>query len=93
MLSIDAHSPRGDRLAHLRNDPRFTLTVLDRDNWVHSTTVFTVFATATEMFPDDDLELVDRMASVHGEPRFERRTPRVAIRARIDDVLATSIPR
>lgn len=89
LLSIDAHNARGDRLAHLRIDPRFTLTVMDRDNWASS---LTISATATEMFPDDDLELVDRMARVHGKPRFERRTPRVAVRARIDDVLAHVIP-
>lgn len=88
LLSIDAHNPRGDRLKHLRNDPRFTLTVMDKDAWVQS---ITIFATATEMFPDDNLELVDRMARVHGQAQFERRTPRVAVRARIDQVLASTI--
>ncbi|MHA6804674.1 pyridoxamine 5'-phosphate oxidase family protein [Salinifilum ghardaiensis] len=88
LLSIDAENPRGDRLAHLRNEPRFTLTVMERADWTRSVTLF---ATAIEMFADHDLRLVDSMARVHGHPRFQRRSPRTAVRARIDDVLTANI--
>ncbi|MFD3455103.1 PPOX class F420-dependent oxidoreductase [Streptomyces sp. NPDC058691] len=47
------------RLDHLRNDPRVTLTVLDKDDWY---THVTIIGHVAEMREDKDLSDIDRLA-------------------------------
>lgn len=84
VLSIDTDHSRGDRLAHIRRDGRFSLTVMSHDDWLRSVTIM---ATATEFFDDEQLRLIDQMAQHHGLSQYSKRAPRTAIRARITDAL------
>lgn len=47
------------RLDHLRNDPRVSLTVLDKDDWY---THVTIIGHVAEMREDKDLSDIDRLA-------------------------------
>ncbi|MFJ6076654.1 PPOX class F420-dependent oxidoreductase [Streptomyces sp. NPDC093065] len=64
------------RLKHLRRDPRVTLTVFDGPDWY---THVTVFGRVTEMYDDDGLRDIDRMAlHITGKPYPDRKRPRVS---------------
>lgn len=84
ILSIDAGSSRGGRLLHLRRDPHFTITVIDRSVWTDAVTVFCI---ATDFVDDLELEYVDLMAQKHNLPAYDIRRPRTVVRASIDGVL------
>ncbi|MDX3071007.1 PPOX class F420-dependent oxidoreductase [Streptomyces sp. NPDC088354] len=54
------------RLDHLRNDPRVTLTVLDKDDWY---THVTIIGRVAELLEDKDLADIDRLARQYlGKP-------------------------
>lgn len=80
LLSIVAANARGGRLAHLRQRGQFSLTVMDSVDWMQSTTVL---ATVEEFGDDVALELIDRMAAVHGFAGYGSREPRTSVYARI----------
>ncbi|MFI0817933.1 PPOX class F420-dependent oxidoreductase [Streptomyces sp. NPDC021098] len=50
------------RLKHLRNDPRVTLTVLDKDNWY---THITLIGRVVEIRADEGLADIDRIARLY----------------------------
>jgi PPOX class probable F420-dependent enzyme len=58
------------RLSHLRNDPRVTLTVLDKDDWY---THITVIGRIAEMRPDEGLADIDRLAQQYLGKDYPRR--------------------
>lgn len=54
------------RLAHLRNDPRVSLTVLGKDDWSRHVSLS---GRVTSLEPDPDLEGIDRLARHYfGQP-------------------------
>jgi PPOX class probable F420-dependent enzyme len=58
------------RLSHLRNDPRVTLTVLDKDDWY---THITVIGRIAETRPDEGLADIDRLAQQYLGKDYPRR--------------------
>ncbi|MBE1532318.1 PPOX class F420-dependent oxidoreductase [Actinomadura algeriensis] len=69
------------RLRHLRNDPRVSLTVLDRDWYTHVTLIGHV----TETHADEGLADIDRIARHYtGEPYPDRERARVSAWIRVD---------
>ena len=81
LLSIDADNARGDRLEHLRRDPRLSLTVMDPQNWY---TALTVVGRAVQFFDDEELAAVDRMGIHYTGETYPKRAPRVAVRVAVD---------
>jgi PPOX class probable F420-dependent enzyme len=72
LLSMD-HSRA--RLAHLRRDPRLSLTVIDRSDWYRH---ITLAGRVAEMHDDRDLADIDRLAHRYtGEAYKTRNSPRV----------------
>ena len=71
LLSLDAERAR---LAHLRRDPRVSLTVIDGENWYHH-----VSLQGTVTLSDDpDLADIDRLSRHYGgSPYLNRERPRV----------------
>ena len=70
------------RLAHLRRDPRVSLTVLDRDDWY---THVSVQGRVTEMRADDGLADIDRIAQhYNGKPYPNRERGRVSAWIEVD---------
>ncbi|MGI3224185.1 PPOX class F420-dependent oxidoreductase [Streptomyces sp. GTA36] len=70
------------RLDHLRNDPRVTLTVLDRDNWG---THLTLIGHVEEMHDDEELSDIDRLSRHYlGRPYPTRDRSRVSAWIEID---------
>ncbi|MBA4863061.1 PPOX class F420-dependent oxidoreductase [Streptomyces sp. PSKA54] len=64
------------RLKHLRRDPRVTLTVLDKDDWY---THVTLIGRVTEMYEDEGLADIDRIAEHYtGKPYPDRARARVS---------------
>ena len=64
------------RLKHLRRDPRASLTVFDGDNWY---THVTLIGRVTEMYQDEGLRDIDRLAlHITGKPYPDRVRPRVS---------------
>ncbi|MFE2226758.1 PPOX class F420-dependent oxidoreductase [Streptomyces kronopolitis] len=58
------------RLAHLRHDPRVSLTVLDEGNWY---THLSLIGHVTETTPDENLTDIDRLAQHYlGRPYPQR---------------------
>ncbi len=82
LLSIASGNSRGGRLQHLRNDPRMSLTVLQRDDW---TEAVTIQGTAVEFFDDENLALIDAMTMHYFGGPYGIRAPRTAVRVRIDE--------
>lgn len=71
LLNLDAARKR---LAHLRADPRVSLTVLDGDSWYRHVSVQ---GTVT-LEPDPDLSGIDRLSRHYfGKPYPDRKRPRV----------------
>ena len=70
------------RVAHLRRDPRLTLTVIDEANWY---THVSLLGTVTEMRSDEGLVDIDRL-SIHygGQPYPDRESPRTSAWMTID---------
>jgi PPOX class probable F420-dependent enzyme len=63
------------RLEHMRNDPRVSLTVLDKDAWYNQVTLR---GRAVEIADDQDLEGIDRLSRQYtGEPYARREQRRV----------------
>lgn len=63
------------RLAYLRDEPRVSLTVLDKENWY---THVSVTGTVTDLTDDPDLADIDRIATAYtGKPYPNRERPRV----------------
>ncbi|MFF3565271.1 PPOX class F420-dependent oxidoreductase [Streptomyces sp. NPDC002574] len=70
------------RLDHLRNDPRVTLTVLDRDDWY---THVTIIGHVAELREDKDLADIDRLAQQYlGKPYRIRDRARYSALVEID---------
>lgn len=82
LLSIASGTSRGGRLQHLREDPRMSLTVLQRDDW---TEAVTVLGTAVEFFDDENLALIDTMTMHYFGGPYAIRDARTAVRVRIDE--------
>lgn len=61
------------RLDHLRNDPRVTLTVLDKDDWG---THVTLVGRVAELRDDEDLADIDRLARHYLGQRYPTRERR-----------------
>jgi PPOX class probable F420-dependent enzyme len=58
------------RLAHLRHDPRVTLTALDEDNWY---THVSVQGRVVEMLDDQGLVDIDRLSTHYGGGAYSNR--------------------
>lgn len=70
------------RLAHLRRDPRVSLTALDADGWY---THVSLQGRVTEMRDDAGLVDIDRLAEHYtGKPYSNRERGRVSARMEID---------
>jgi PPOX class probable F420-dependent enzyme len=70
------------RLAHLRNDPRVTLTVLDESDWYSHVTLI---GRVTEMRDDKDLTDIDRLSRQYlDQPYADREHARVSAWIEID---------
>ncbi|MER5183143.1 PPOX class F420-dependent oxidoreductase [Streptomyces sp. NPDC002896] len=70
------------RLTHLRNDPRVTLTVLDKDDWY---THVSLIGHVAEMYDDKELTDIDRLARQYtGKPYPDRVRGRVSAWIEID---------
>lgn len=64
------------RLAHLRRDPRVSLTVLDEKSWY---THVTLVGRVAELYDDEDLRDIDRISTHYaGGPYPDRVRPRVS---------------
>jgi PPOX class probable F420-dependent enzyme len=64
------------RLAHLRNDPRVSITVVGRDEWYRQVTLL---GRAASIEPDPGLHDIDRLARHYtGEPYARRERGRVS---------------
>lgn len=64
LVNMDA---RRRRLRYLREDPRVSLTVLDRDDWY---THVSLQGPVVEWRDDDDLRDIDRLAQHYGMGRY-----------------------
>jgi PPOX class probable F420-dependent enzyme len=63
------------RLAHMRRDPRVSLTILDKDVWYRQ---LTLRGRVTEIADDGGLEGIDRLARHYtGDAYARRQDPRV----------------
>jgi len=70
------------RLAHLRNDPRVTITVLDADSWY---THVSIIGTVVEMKHDEGLADIDRLSRhYNGRPYPNRERGRVSAWIEVD---------
>lgn len=70
------------RLAHLRNDPRVTLTALDESDWYSHVTLI---GRVAELRDDEDLTDIDRLSQHYlGRPYADREHPRVSAYIEID---------
>ncbi|MFI7069262.1 PPOX class F420-dependent oxidoreductase [Micromonospora sediminicola] len=70
------------RLAHLRNDPRVTLTVLDEQGWY---THLSIIGHVAELRDDADLADIDRLARHYtGNPYPRRERARVSALIEVD---------
>ncbi|GAA3511320.1 PPOX class probable F420-dependent enzyme [Streptosporangium album] len=70
------------RLDHLRNDPRVTLTVLDKDDWY---THISIIGHVADIRDDKDLTDIDRLAQQYlGKPYPQRDRDRVSAWIEID---------
>ncbi|MFS4091572.1 PPOX class F420-dependent oxidoreductase [Streptomyces sp. AF1A] len=64
------------RLAHVRNDPRVSLTVLDEGNWYNH---ISLIGRVAEIRDDPDLEGIDRLSRQYlGKPYPQRDRARVS---------------
>ncbi|MDG4667178.1 PPOX class F420-dependent oxidoreductase [Mycobacterium sp. 236(2023)] len=71
------------RLAHIRNDPRVSLTVLDDDWYTH----VTVIGRVTEMYDDEGLADIDALSRHYtGKPYGNRDRARVSALIDVDRV-------
>lgn len=82
LLSIASGKSRGGRLQHLREDPRMSLTVLNRDDW---TEAVTILGTAVEFFDDEDQKIIDAMTAHYFGGPYAIRHPRTGVRVRVDE--------
>lgn len=73
LVNMDAQRKR---LAHLRADPRVSLTVLDRDDWY---THVSLQGHVTELVDDEGLADIDRLSQHYRERRYPvRDRPRIS---------------
>lgn len=78
LLNLDAGRKR---LAHIRANPRVSLTVLDGDSWYRHVSV----QGSVELEPDPDLVAIDRLAQHYIQrPYPDRERPRVSAWLSID---------
>ena len=72
------------RLAHIRNDPRVSLTVLDEDDWY---THVTVIGRVTDLYDDEGLADIDALSRHYtGSPYGNRDRARVSALIDVDRV-------
>jgi PPOX class probable F420-dependent enzyme len=70
------------RLAHIRNDPRVTLTVIDDQDWY---THISIIGRVVELREDTDLSDIDRLSQQYlGKPYPMRDRGRVSARIEVD---------
>lgn len=70
------------RLAHLRRDPRLSLTVLDEAGWYNHVSIL---GTVTEMYADEGLADIDRLSRHYlGQEYADRVSPRTSAWVRVD---------
>jgi nitroimidazol reductase NimA-like FMN-containing flavoprotein (pyridoxamine 5'-phosphate oxidase superfamily) len=62
LLSIDAQGARGDRLTHLRDNPKLAITTWPAESWL---SYVTLQGHVVEFDDDKDLAAIDRMAMRH----------------------------
>lgn len=82
LLSIVADASRGDRLSHLRADPRMSISILGRDDWHKAVSIR---GTAVEFFEDEGLAIIDAMAVHYLGSAYAKRQPRIGVRVKIDE--------
>ena len=79
LLDLDAGRAR---LAHLRRDPRVSLTALARDDWY---THVSVQGHVVSIADDEGLRDIDRLSQHYtGRPYANRERPRVSVHVEID---------
>ena len=79
VVNMDA---RRTRLAHLRHDPRVSLSAMDPDDWI---THVSVQGHVVKLFDDVDLVDIDRIARHYtGKPYAVRTRPRVTAHVEVD---------
>ncbi|WP_422748859.1 PPOX class F420-dependent oxidoreductase [Mycobacterium sp. WMMD1722] len=72
------------RLAHLRRDPRVSLTVIDGDDWY---THVTVIGHVSDIYDDEGLADIDALSQHYqGTPYPDRDRPRVSALIEVDRV-------
>jgi PPOX class probable F420-dependent enzyme len=72
------------RLAHMRADPRVSLTVIDGDDWY---THVTVIGHVSEIYDDEGLADIDAISQHYqGTPYPDRKRPRVSAVIEVDRV-------
>jgi PPOX class probable F420-dependent enzyme len=72
------------RLAHLRHDPRVSLTVIDADDWY---THVTLIGHVTEIYDDEGLRDIDALSQQYqGTPYPDQTRPRVSALITVDRV-------
>lgn len=72
------------RLAHMRRDPRVSLTVIDQNDWY---THVTAIGHVTRIYEDDGLADIDALSEHYqGKPYPDRGRPRVSALIEIDRV-------
>lgn len=70
------------RLTHLRNDPRVSLTVIDRHDWYRHVSLT---GSVAEMHDDDGLADIDRLAYRYTDEAYKTRdSPRVSAWVQIE---------
>lgn len=73
LVNMDRHRRR---VAHLRRDPRISLTVLDESDWY---THVSLLGRVAEMVDDEELRDIDRLSRHYGgSPYPDRESPRVS---------------
>jgi PPOX class probable F420-dependent enzyme len=72
------------RIAHLREDPRVSLTVLGADNWYNHVSLQ---GRVVEWRDDDDLADIDRLARQYGQDEYPKRDrPRISAWIEVDHI-------
>lgn len=79
LLGLDAGRAR---LAHIRRDPRISLTALAQDDWY---THVSVQGRAGEIVPDEGLRDIDRLSRHYtGQPYHNRERARVSLHLHVE---------
>jgi PPOX class probable F420-dependent enzyme len=70
------------RLEHLRDDPRVSLTVLDKDDWY---THVSIVGHVVELWADEGLRDIDRISRAYTDNQYpDRESPRTSAWVEVD---------